>query len=204
MKKLLFLIFILPVIATVTCSSTVPTDSIKKYTDWLISEINIADSIDYPRQFWEQNVEASLRARQEMPWGTSVPKREWLHFVLPVRVNNEALDSSRTVFYRELAPRIKNMTMEQAALETGHMKRPLTGPPTAAHRRHLPQCAPPSGAVAKNLHWAWLPCAPQAYLRAKSIHHDGHIPTTTTHGWKYGWTTNGGFSEPANRNRCST
>ena len=119
MKKLLSLLFILPAIAA-TCNNTVPTDSIKKYTDWLISQINIADSIDHPRQFWEQNVVMSLRARNEMPWGKNIPQREWLHFVLPVRVNNEALDSSRSVFYRELAPRIKNMTMEQAALEINH------------------------------------------------------------------------------------
>lgn len=61
MKKLLSLLFILPAIAA-TCNNTVPTDSIKKYTDWLISQINIADSIDHPRQFWEQNVVMSLRA----------------------------------------------------------------------------------------------------------------------------------------------
>ena len=80
----------------------------------------VSDSIDYSRDFWMQNVEASMQARREMPWGQSVPEREFRHFVLPVRVNNENLDSARVVFYRELAPRIKNMSMEEAALEVNH------------------------------------------------------------------------------------
>ena len=42
------------------------------------------------------------------------------HFVVPVRENNEALDEARRVIYEELAPRIMNMSMEEAALEVNH------------------------------------------------------------------------------------
>ncbi len=99
---------------------TIPSDSIAKYTDWLYSSMNIADKANFPRSFWERNVGSALEARRDMPWGAKIPAREWLHFVLPVRVNNETLDSSRMVFYREIAPRVRNMSMEQAALEVNH------------------------------------------------------------------------------------
>ena len=55
-----------------------------------------------------------------MPWGKSVPDREWRHFVLPVRVNNEDLDLSRPAFYDELKDRVKGLSMKEAILEVNH------------------------------------------------------------------------------------
>lgn len=118
-KKILSLLFLAASFLSPAANS-IPIDSISKYTDWLYTSMNIADSSDFPRSFWERNVETSLEAREAMPWGKRIPMREWLHFVLPVRVNNETPDSSRMVFYREIAPRIKNCTMEEAALEVNH------------------------------------------------------------------------------------
>lgn len=92
----------------------------EEYLDFLYAAMPVSDSIDYSRDFWMENIHTAMQARREMPWGSSVPEREFRHFVLPVRVNNENLDSSRVVFYRELAPRIKNMTMEEAVLEINH------------------------------------------------------------------------------------
>ena len=92
----------------------------EEYVDFLYENMNVADSLDYSRDFYMRNVESALVARDEMPWGKSVPEREFLHFVLPIRVNNEHLDDSRTVFYRELAPRIKGLSMADAVLEINH------------------------------------------------------------------------------------
>ena len=103
-----------------SCTNRPESASADEYLDFLYASMPVSDSIDYSRDFWMQNVEASMQARREMPWGQSVPEREFRHFVLPVRVNNENLDSARVVFYRELAPRIKNMSMEEAALEVNH------------------------------------------------------------------------------------
>ncbi|MDE7125436.1 MAG: transglutaminase-like domain-containing protein, partial [Muribaculaceae bacterium] len=91
-----------------------------EYTDFLYERMTVADRLDYPREFFVRNAKAAMRARAEMPWGASVPEREFLHFVLPVRVNNEHLDESRFVFYDELAPRIKHMSMKDAVLEVNH------------------------------------------------------------------------------------
>lgn len=103
-----------------SCTNRTETASADEYLDFLYASMPVNDSIDYSRDFWMQNVEAALQARREMPWGQSVPEREFRHFVLPVRVNNEIIDSARVVFYRELAPRIKNMSMEEAVLEVNH------------------------------------------------------------------------------------
>lgn len=88
--------------------------------EFLYASMPMSDSVDYSREFWAENIECSLRAREEMPWGSIVPDREFRHFVLPVRVNNEDLDHSRIVFYDELRPRLAGLTMAEAALEVNH------------------------------------------------------------------------------------
>lgn len=87
---------------------------------FLYEYMPLPDSVDYSRAFFEDNVELAFRARENMKWGSMVPDREFRHFVLPVRVNNENLDSSRAVFFRELAPRIKGLSMADAVLEVNH------------------------------------------------------------------------------------
>lgn len=80
----------------------------------------LGDLTDYTEAFHLSNVKAALRARAEMPWGKDIPEREFRHFVLPYRVNNENLDSARMVFYRELKPRIEHLSLENAVLEINH------------------------------------------------------------------------------------
>ena len=87
---------------------------------FLYQYMPLPDSVDYPREYWERCVEATLQARHEMPWGKSVPEREWKHFVLPVRVNNENLDEARVVLFHELKDRVKNLSMYEAVLEVNH------------------------------------------------------------------------------------
>lgn len=88
--------------------------------EFLYAYLPAADLADYSPEFWLKNVRATLQARQEMPWGQEVPTREWKHFVLPVRVNNEALDMARPVFYAELKDRVKGMSLRDAILEVNH------------------------------------------------------------------------------------
>ena len=88
--------------------------------DFLYAGMPLPDSVDYTREFWEANVEVAVKARHEMPWGEKVPGREWRHFVLPLRVNNEDLDSFRMVYYDELKERVRGKTMYGAVLEVNH------------------------------------------------------------------------------------
>ena len=88
--------------------------------DFLYAGMPLPDSVDYSREFWAANVAVSVRARHEMPWGEKVPGREWRHFVLPLRVNNEDLDSFRIAYYDELKERVAGKTMYGAVLEVNH------------------------------------------------------------------------------------
>lgn len=90
------------------------------YVDFLYKYMPLPDKADYPRSFYEKNVALSLQAKAEMPWGKTVPEREFRHFVVPVRVNNENLDNSREVFYQALKPRVENLSIKEAILEVNH------------------------------------------------------------------------------------
>ena len=87
---------------------------------FLYAYMPLPDIADYSADFHLQNVDYALKARAEMPWGKQVPVREFMHFVLPVRVNNENMDSSRAVFYNELKDRVQDLTMMEAVLEVNH------------------------------------------------------------------------------------
>lgn len=87
---------------------------------FLYSTMSLPDRADYSTKFYEENIDASFKAREEMPWGKTVPDREFLHFVIPVRVKNENLDMSRTAFYEELKPRVRGLSMKDAILEVNH------------------------------------------------------------------------------------
>jgi transglutaminase-like putative cysteine protease len=79
-----------------------------------------ADSLDYSVSFHLMNIRAAVTARNEMTWGKNVPEALFRRFVLPVRVNNEHLDSARVVFYRELKARVEKLSMKDAILEVNH------------------------------------------------------------------------------------
>lgn len=89
---------------------------------FLYAYMPLSDMTDYtlasdPGTYYLRGVRSTLRAKAEMPWGVRVPEREWYHFVLPMRVNNEALDEARTVLYDQLRDRVKTLTMGEAVLE---------------------------------------------------------------------------------------
>ena len=86
--------------------------------EFLYAYMPLADAVDYPASYFLDQVRASFRIREEMGW--KVPEREFRHFVLPIRVNNENLDTSRVAFNREIAPRVKGMSMKEAILEVNH------------------------------------------------------------------------------------
>lgn len=92
----------------------------KQALEFIYAYMPLSDLADYQPGFFLKNVQFSLKARAEMPWGKSIPEEEFLHFVLPLRVNNENLDNFREVMYDEITQRIKGMDMKQAALEINH------------------------------------------------------------------------------------
>ncbi len=87
---------------------------------FLYAYMPIGDVADYPASLYLEGVRSAFRARAEMPWGKDVPEDLFRHFVLPLRVNNENLDASRTDFYAELKDRVRSLSMYDAVLEVNH------------------------------------------------------------------------------------
>ncbi|MDP2888422.1 MAG: transglutaminase domain-containing protein [Bacteroidota bacterium] len=96
------------------------TSEEKQALEFLYAYMPLSDLADYQPEFFLKNTQFSLKARAEMPWGKTIPEEEFLHFVLPLRVNNENLDNFREVMYNEITQRVKGMDMKQAALEINH------------------------------------------------------------------------------------
>ena len=131
MKKIIALVFVLALsswarAATIEqlrmpdLSGLNVTEQEKAALQFLYAYMPLADVTDYPVEFHLENVRATFEAREQMPWGKIVPDLLFIHFVLPLRVNNEALDMSRPVFFKELKDRVAGMSMEEAILEVNH------------------------------------------------------------------------------------
>lgn len=92
----------------------------KEALKFLYAFMPLNDLADYDGDFFLANADISLKARNEMEWGRTIPENIFLHYVLPYRVNNENPDSFRIAYYEELKNRIKGMSIGDAALEINH------------------------------------------------------------------------------------
>ncbi len=117
------------------------TEEENEYLTFLYKSMPLPDLAGYPFEYWLENVRKTIDVRRKASW--EVPEREFRHFVLPLRVNNEALDCFRTEYSDELCTRIKGMTAEEAALEINHWCHEMaTYTPTDA------RTLPPTGTIA--------------------------------------------------------
>ena len=88
--------------------------------EFLYAYMPYSDLADYDYAFFLKHVRFAFMAQREMAWGRLVPEDIFRHFVLPYRVNNENLDTARMYMYSTLKERVKDMSMEEAALEVNH------------------------------------------------------------------------------------
>lgn len=119
MRKIVYLLSLwLGVLgASVSCTAEKPLTR-DGYVDYLYQYMPTPDSLVNPRSYWEEAVDKTLEVRDRMNWG--VPEREFRHFVLPLRVNNEDLDRFRALYADELCERVKGLSMHDAVLEINH------------------------------------------------------------------------------------
>lgn len=88
---------------------------------FLLAYMPLSDLADYGGHFFLKNIRLSLKAREQTHWGKLIPENIFLHYVLPIRVNNENLDSFRIEYYDEIHDRIDNCnSIDEAALEINH------------------------------------------------------------------------------------
>ena len=154
--------------------------------EFLYAYMPLADVVDYPAEYYLDQVRASFRIRKEMKW--KVPEREFRHFVLPVRVNNENLDTSRVVFYRELKPRVKGKSMAEAILEVNHWchekmtyqpSDARTFSPLASVRNALGRCGEESTFCVAALRSVGIP--------ARQVYTPRWAHTDDNHAWVEAW-----------------
>ena len=96
------------------------TERERQAMGFLYAYMPLGDVLNNSPEYFLKHYRLTQRALKEMSWGKTIPERELRHFVLPVRVNNENLDDSRELFYDELAPRVRDLSMYDAVLEVNH------------------------------------------------------------------------------------
>ncbi|MBQ3723459.1 MAG: hypothetical protein II851_07085 [Bacteroidales bacterium] len=117
MRKIVY--FLALGILMAACSNTAEKPLTREgYVDYLYKYMPLPDSLVNDRAYWEEVVDKTLEVRDKMNWG--IPEREFRHFVLPVRVNNEDLDCFRVLYADELCERVKGMSLHDAVLEINH------------------------------------------------------------------------------------
>jgi hypothetical protein len=81
----------------------------------------LSDIADYSFDFHLSNAKLAIDTRKSIPWGSYISDESFYHFILPLRVNNENLDSFRIIYHNEINQRIKGIrSIEEAALEINH------------------------------------------------------------------------------------
>ena len=110
---------LLPLMAVVALASCRPTASPEaEYLDFLYRYLPLPDSAAFSREWYAANVRKTLEVREQMGW--NVPEREFRHFVLPTRVNNEDMDDFRLLYADTLCRRVQGLSMYDAILEVNH------------------------------------------------------------------------------------
>lgn len=160
--------------------------SAEDYLDFLYEYMPMPDSVAYSRDFWEANVAKTLEVRDRMGWG--VPEREFRHFVLPLRVNNETLDDFRTLYADTLCSRVAGLPLAEAALEINHWCHEQatyapsdgrTSAPCATVRRGLGRCGEESVLAVAALRAAGIP--------ARQVYTPRWAHTDDNHAWVEVW-----------------
>ena len=169
------------ILLSVSCKGPV-----QKYTDWLYQYMPLPDSLHYGRDYWESNVAKTLEVRDRMAW--NIPEREFRHFVLPLRVNNETLDDFRTKYADTLCARVEGMSLAEAALEINHWCHEQatyqpsdgrTGGPESIMLRGLGRCGEESVLAVAALRAAGIP--------ARQVYTPRWAHTDDNHAWVEVW-----------------
>lgn len=166
-------------LALAACGSE-PRDASDKYVNFLYANMPLPDLAAHPMTYWQANVDKTLEVRERMGW--DIPEREFLHFVLPLRVNNEPLDDFRTLYADTLCARVAGLSIGEAALEINHWCHEMatyqpsdarTSSPLQTIRRGVGRCGEESVLAVAALRAAGIP-ARQVYTPRWAHTDDNH------------------------------
>lgn len=156
------------------------------YLEWLYSSMNLADSLCYSHTYYEANVAKTLDIRDRSEW--KIPEREFRHFVLPLRVNNETLDDFRLLYADTLSARVAGLSMEESVLEINHWCHEQatyepsdgrTSSPTQTMWRGVGRCGEESVLCVAALRAAGIP--------ARQVYTPRWAHTDDNHAWVEAW-----------------
>jgi transglutaminase-like putative cysteine protease len=159
-----------------------------KALEFLYAYIPLCDLTSHDGSYYLDNVRSSLEARKTMPWGEEIPENLFYQFVLFCRVNNENMDDSRPVLYKELKDKVKNLSMKEAVLEINHWchekatYRPTdirTESPLGVIRTAFGRCGEESTLVAAALRSACIP--------ARQVYSPRWAHCDDNHAWVEAW-----------------
>lgn len=174
MKRIAYILAV-SLLAIVSC-----TDDTDRCMKFLYDCMPLPDRMVHTEDWWRSNVVKTLEVRERMGW--DVPEREFMHFVLPLRVNNESLDDFRLIYADSLCARVQGLTMEEAALEINHWCHEMatykpsdarTSSPLATIRYGLGRCGEESVLAVAALRAAGIP-ARQVYTPRWAHTDDNH------------------------------
>lgn len=160
----------------------------RRAMEFLYAYMPTNDLVDIPGEMHLENTRLALKAKRELPWGARVPEREWRHFVLPARVNNERLDSARIVLYDELKERVQHLSMYDAVLEVNHWchervtyapSDSRTSSPLATIRSAYGRCGEESTLLVSALRTVGIP--------ARQVYTPRWAHTDDNHAWVEAW-----------------
>lgn len=174
--------------------NTPMTTEEREAMEFLYAYMPIGDYADYSGDLFLSGVRSALKTRSEVAWGKDIPEEVFRHFVLPIRANNEHLDSARTVFYGELIDKVKSLPIEEAALEVNrwcHTKvtyRPSdsrTSSPLASMKTAHGRCGEESVFAVAAMRAVGIP--------ARQVYTPRWAHTDDNHAWIEVWTPDGSW-----------
>ena len=87
---------------------------------YLYAYMPLTDMADYSPQLFLKFVRHSLKVRNLMTWGKSISDIDFLNYVLQYRINNENIEYFCEIFFDELYPKIKDLSMYDAIIEVNY------------------------------------------------------------------------------------
>jgi len=90
----------------------------KAWAEFLIANLPACDLAQAQSEVLLEHLAYADTARQELPWGVTVPEDVFYHYVLPPRVSQEPLEAWRRYFFEQLFSVVMDCkTMEEASYE---------------------------------------------------------------------------------------
>ncbi|MBO4392149.1 MAG: transglutaminase domain-containing protein [Clostridia bacterium] len=84
---------------------------------FLVAYLPMTDITNWTGELFYNHVHTCLQNFEKVSWSSGIDTETFLNFVLMMRVNNENLEHYNAVIFNEVWPRIKDLTIGEAAIE---------------------------------------------------------------------------------------